>query len=241
MMRSHLIAALGLAAVLAGPAYAADMGVMKAPPRMVAEDPWAGFYLGISGGGAKASSSHDAPPVGTIGTFDQKGWVAGGTAGYNWRFGPAIFGLEIDISGADIAGSTTTGNCALVFQGCETKISWFDTGRARLAYPIGIFMPYVTGGAAMVGLKAREIPSNTGSMPNLWGWVAGGGVELMFIPQWTFKAEYLHAAFSGQLQANDGPIVFNGGGVFNVTQHPVDMVRVGINYYLGSDKQITAR
>jgi outer membrane immunogenic protein len=242
-MKYHLIATLGLAALFAGPAHAADMGVMKAPPRVM-EDPWSGFYLGVSGGYGTGSSSHDVGGLGNLGTFDQKGWVAGGMAGYNWRPGPLVIGVELDVSEADIQGSTTAGPCgAFAFApGCQTKVSWFYTGRARLGYPVGPIMPYVTGGGIVAGLKAVESGVLSASSPNLAGWVAGGGVEFMPLPQWTVRAEFLHAAISGKMEAVDLTGYLPGEtGTVTITQHEINMVRVGLSYYLGSDKYITAR
>jgi outer membrane immunogenic protein len=235
-MKSHLIATLGLAALLAGSAHAADMGVMRKAPAVM-EDPWTGFYLGIDGGYGKATSTHSLPAVGDLATFDQKGWVAGGFAGYNWRPGLVLVGVELDISGADIVGSTVAGGCAAAafgVVGCETKLSWFYTGRVRLGLPLGPVMPYVTGGGIVGGLKVTEGTfSPSGANPHLAGWVAGGGVEFMVLPQWTIRGEYLHADLSGHMDATDLS--------FTVTEHNINIVRVGLTYYLGADKGILAK
>jgi outer membrane immunogenic protein len=246
IMKNHLIAALGLAALLVGPAYAADMPLLRKAPAVM-EDPWSGFYLGVIGGFGTASSTHEAGGLGTLGTFDQKGWVAGGMAGYNWRPGPVVVGVELDISEADIQGSTGVGLCG-AFPGvtavpaCQTKVSWFYTGRARLGYPIGPFMPYVTGGGIVAGLKALEDGVQSGASPHLAGWVAGGGLEFMPVPQWTIRAEYLHAALVNKMEATDLLGYLPGEtGTVTITQHDINMVRVGLTYYLGKDKYITER
>lgn len=129
---------------------------------MVPVDPWYGFYLGIAGGGGWGHSRHDGPNGFTSGEFSQSGWIAGGVAGYNWHPGPVVLGLEFDISAADIDGtsSPTGGACGFA---CETTLSWLYTGRARAGLPFGSFMPYVTGGAAVAGLKPTEDLFPTGS------------------------------------------------------------------------------
>jgi outer membrane immunogenic protein len=241
-MRCHLIAALGFAALLAGAANAADMPLLRKAPA-VTEDPWSGFYLGVNGGYGKASSSHDAGGIGNLGTLDQKGWVAGGVAGYNWRPGPVLVGVELGISGADIQGSTIAGPCVAfaLSSGCQTKVSWFYTGQARLGYPIGPVMPYVTGGGIVVGIKAVEASVPSQANPHLAGWVVGGGLEFMPLPRWTIRAEYLHAALSNKMEATDLIGYIPGETSVTITQHDINMVRLGLTYYPGSDKYITER
>ena len=112
---------------------------------------WVGFYIGLQAGygwfitytfvGASAVS------------FDTKGFVGGGTVGYNWQTGPLVLGVEGDISFADVKGSilTTAAPCSL--DGCTAKLDWFGTGRLRAGYAMGDWMPYVTGGAAVGHVK----------------------------------------------------------------------------------------
>jgi opacity protein-like surface antigen len=174
---------------------------------------------------------------------DQKGWVAGGYAGYNWRPGPVMIGVELDISDADIEGSNLVGPCgALGPLGCDTKLAWFYTGRVRLGVPYGPVMPYVTGGAMVTGLKVVEGFSNpSGASPHLWGWVAGGGLEIMPIPQWVIKGEFLHGDMSSTFQPNDIAGAFApGSGLANISEHNINIFRFGITYYLGADKGITS-
>jgi opacity protein-like surface antigen len=76
-MKSHLIATLGLAALLAIPAHAADMPLLRKAAPVVMEDPWTGLYVGVDGGWGWANSTHSTS-TGNLGSFDQKGWVAGG-------------------------------------------------------------------------------------------------------------------------------------------------------------------
>jgi outer membrane immunogenic protein len=239
-MKSHLIATLGLAALLVIPAHAADMPLLrKAAPAPVMEDAWSGLYIGVDGGYGWASSDHSNTLV-DLGSFDQKGWVAGGYAGYNWRPGPVMIGVELDISDADIVGSTKAGPCGAIFvggpNGCETKLSWFYTARARLGVPYGPVMPYVTGGAMVTGLKVEEDNSPSGASPHLWGWVAGGGLEIMPLPQWAIRGEFLHGDMSSKFEAND----LNGGAFVTVTERNINIVRFGITYYLGADRGIVS-
>ena len=60
------------------------------------------------------------------------------------------------------------------------------------------------------------------------GWTAGGGVEWMFMPNWSAKLEYLYSDISGG--NNNG---FNAGiGINNVNNHTRwNTVRAGVSYH----------
>lgn len=202
-----LIAVLGLAALPAGPAQAADITLRKAPA-VAPEDPWYGLYLGVAGGWGWSRSSHDASNGLSSGTFNQDGWILGGVGGFNWHPGAIVIGVEGDISAADIDGTSALGACV---NPCETKVGWLYTGRVRLGLPVGTFMPYVTAGGAAAGLRATEGGNATGATPHVWGWVAGGGIELMAVSHLSLRLEYLHAGFTNSVEASDLIGGFPGG------------------------------
>ena len=232
-MKSHLIVVLGLAALLTGPVQAADIPLRKAPA-VAPEDPWYGLYLGVAGGWGWGRSSHDASTGATSGRFNQDGWILGGVAGFNWHPGAIVIGVEGDISAADINGNSTPGACV---NPCETKVGWLYTGRVRVGLPVGSFMPYVTAGGAGAGLIASEGFSPTGASPHVWGWVAGGGIELMAVSRLSLRVEYLHAGFVNAVEAAE----LSGGflpaiPVVSIKEPSVDIVRAGLTWYLGADK-----
>ena len=63
-----------------------------------------------------ATAASPPPPPGPVtrlldvgsGSFGVSGGTVGGTAGYNWRTGPWILGVEGDYSWANITGSSAT-------------------------------------------------------------------------------------------------------------------------------------
>ena len=58
------------------------------------------------------------------------------------------------------------------------------------------------------------------------GWTVGAGVEVMFAPKWSVKAEYLYRSFEGETY-------FAGvvaGGVASGTLN-LNSVQVGVNYH----------
>jgi outer membrane immunogenic protein len=142
----RLFLALVSFAALTATAAAADLPPRPAPqqyykaPVVVPAYSWTGFYIGLNGGGGFGNSHWDA--LGS--NFDISGGLVGGTIGYNYQAGQAVFGVEGDIDWADINGSTTSG-CPTT---CKTSDSWLSTVRGRLGYAADRFMPFVTGGVA---------------------------------------------------------------------------------------------
>src|SRR5215467_12272774 len=101
-MKKHLLIALSLAGLLAGEAAAADLAV--APSLAASALTWNGFYLGLAGGGGRATGRQDFDGGLSSGDFSQDGWIFGGTLGYNWQPGTFVVGVEVDISAASIDG-----------------------------------------------------------------------------------------------------------------------------------------
>ena len=234
-MTKKLLIALSLAGFLAGEAVAADLP-MKAPEPIAPVLTWNGFYLGAVGGWARATASQDGLTfVGgpSTGDFSQNGWIFGGTVGYNWQPGMLVVGVEVDISAASIDGSTTTMPACTVAIPCTQKIDWLHTGRLRLGVPFGQVMPYITGGAAVAGIKSVTFFSEN-SQPNaIWGPVVGGGLEWLFLPHWSAKAEYLY------IPKFYTRFVDDLGGT--PQEHDINLFRLGVNYHLGYDGPVTAR
>jgi len=157
-MKRVLLASLSLLAIAAAatPAASADLPrqmPVKAPAYVPAYYNWTGLYVGINGGGAFGNSNWSA--LGT--SFNTSGGLIGGTVGYNWQMGQAVFGLEGDADWSSLSGSTTAG-CP---PGCKTESNWLSTIRGRLGYAADRWMPYVTAGAAFGNIDA-DIPGFAG-------------------------------------------------------------------------------
>src|SRR5262245_5135992 len=75
-------------------AQAADIPrpVYKGVRSVVAYYNWTGFYVGINGGYGWGDSSWTSPAISNT----PKGWLAGGTLGFNYQVGSWVFGLEGD-------------------------------------------------------------------------------------------------------------------------------------------------
>ena len=245
--------------VLSGSALSADLPVAKAlPPAFAAS--WAGFYLGVHGGyGWKQddfsqSEAFQLQTPQSINGIRSQGAVYGGQAGYNWQFGRAVTGLEIDFSAADIKGSNGVTETVPFGGGAFTtsitlgeRVKYLGTARARLGWlPTDNVLLYGTAGLAWERLDTTSTssqiitPGPTTQIVSLrtpvdkFGWVAGIGAEVMLgSPNWIGRVEYLHYDL-GQTATSSTTI--QAGGFRDVSpagsQH-IDVVRAGVSYKFG--------
>src|SRR5262249_23141748 len=118
----------------------------------------------------------------------QKGGLFGGHAGFNWQYGSVVAGLEVDVDGADIAGTEAA-------FGGTFKTSALASARARLGYTVlPSLLVYGTGGAAW-GHTVWSNPIggfDTDHILDQSGWTAGAGLEYKFWGNFIARAEYLH-------------------------------------------------
>jgi len=193
-------------------------------------------------------------------------FIGGGQLGYNYQFGPSfVAGIEADIQG--LAGSTnsTAFTSSLTNPNFPTepllqtasvsrRVDWLGTVRGRLGFLFTpTFLIYGTGGLAYGGATATtnivQVVENTpgvspyfsfGSFNNTRvGWTAGGGVEWMFLPNWSLKAEYLYYDI-GSVTYNLSPLVdivpatgtaLSTAFARSSTRFNGNIVRAGINYH----------
>jgi outer membrane immunogenic protein len=218
-MRTKLSCGIGLLALIAaaGSAMAADLPVkappMAAPPVYLSD--WAGFYVGINGGGGWGHTTFDFSPVDNTTT---SGGLIGGHAGYNWQYGSVVAGLEADFDAADLKTTDAFG--------LEQKTDELASARARVGY---LFVPNLLAyGTAGVGWGHTTLTDTNGSFTGLtgasaavsqFGWVAGAGLEYKLVDHILLRAEYLHYDF--------GKDTFSG---FDNVKETVDTVRGGLSY-----------
>lgn len=230
----------------AAPALAADLPPAPAPQYYKAPPPpppistWEGFYIGAEGGGGWGRAEQ-TDSTGSSGRFNVSGGLAGGTLGYNWQFNNVVLGLEGDGSWADIDGSTggIGGACGGGGGYCSAKLEALGTVRGRLGYAFGNVLPYVTGGLAVGDLHGAEgggagTAFGSGSS-TVAGWTVGGGLEWMFMPHWSIKAEYLHVDLGNHDIFTDTLIAPSGTtNVAKSEKFDANLFRVGLNYHFGS-------
>jgi outer membrane immunogenic protein len=220
------VGALALVSML-GAASAADLGRRQAmpvkAPDYVPPYSWTGFYVGINGGGGFGRSTWSNALGST--NFNTSGGLVGGTLGYNYQMGQAVFGLEGDMDWSGIRGSTTGSACGTV--SCDTRNDWLGTARGRIGYAFNRFMPFVTGGAAFGDIKS-SVAGLAGQTTNKAGWTLGGGGEFAVAGPWTAKVEYLYVDL-GKANCAVGNCAPVAAGSTDVNFHS-NVVRAGLNY-----------
>jgi outer membrane immunogenic protein len=237
-MKKLLSAASLIALALsAGSALAADLPYRKEAPVYVPPPPppatWAGLYAGANIGGGWGAGNGESNSLNLFGfnngvTNRLNGGVIGGLqVGYNYSLTPLfLVGLESDFQGTSMNSVRDTGG-----------LDWFGSVRGRVGVT---FMPtlliYGTGGFAYGEFRSGFTQSSAIQT----GWTAGGGVEWMFMPNWSAKVEYLYSDISGG-DLNG----FNAGlGINNVNNHTRwNTVRAGVNYHfnLGAPAPVLAK
>jgi outer membrane immunogenic protein len=232
---------LGAAALIAfaAPAAAADM-----PPRPYSKAPpptapaavynWTGFYIGGHVGGAFAGDeslqSSDARFLGGVqGGFDYQfapTWVLGVEAQYSWlpsgNDNGVLFpaGTLVTASNNDQLGSVT----------------------GRLGYTWGPALLYAKGGYAWrdnndISVTFAGVPQAFATSGNHKdGYTVGAGLEYMFAPNWSAKAEYQYYNFGSTTFTAGPPDIV--GARFRDDEHTV---KAGLNYRFGWGGPLVAK
>ena len=218
-------------ALCAGSAQAADI----ADP--VAFD-WTGAYIGIDAGYGWGDTKPTFGGFGSISTADvnYEGFVGGVDGGYNWQSNNLVLSLEGDASFSDIHGHEVGSNtpCIIPGIGCSADVDWLATSRLRVGYAIDRFMPFITGGLAVGGVKG------TFDSPGLActchvndtnvGWTVGGGMEWAINDRWSAKAEYLYVNL-GKPSISGDNILFSPNTGVGTADYDFSIARVGVNYH----------
>jgi outer membrane immunogenic protein len=193
---------LAVAAFMQSPAGAADMPLKAPPPRPVMT--WTGCYIGVEGGGnwgQTYSVAAAGPNVGAYHTlpYNVSGGLLGGTLGCNYQTGVWVIGVEGDFSWTNQTGSAFTPPPFVTTVSIIATERWLATARARLGYAAGNWLFFASGGAAWTQLNLFETTTPSESENRtLVGGTVGGGVEWMFAPRWSLKAEYLYVSYQSQ-------------------------------------------
>ena len=133
------------------------------------------------------------------------GVFGGGTIGYNYQTGAFVFGVEADFGGAGLTNNWNNGCGAgnVGFLHVKNDANFYADVTGRLGYAAGPALFYVKGGWAFLdtnftvdGCCNGVLPWSVRNNNGLDGWTVGGGIEYMWSPSWSVKAEYLYFDFS---------------------------------------------
>ena len=202
---------------------------------------------------------------GGLATGGASGFIGGGQAGYNWQtkvlgYG-VLAGFEADIQGIASnkgAGQSPMSAVVLTFSNhsnfttysttsSNNYLSYIGTARGRLGFMASpALLIYGTGGLAygQANLSINQFQqfgiavgwSNSTTSTTLVGWTAGGGLEWMFMPNWSAKVEYLYYDLGNQTGQNQFVAYSPSGaqwtyGSYASRQFNGNIARAGVNYH----------
>lgn len=226
----HLLLGAAAAMTFAGSAAAADMPAQTyskaapvyTPPQAIYN--WTGFYIGGHIGGSFAGGNG---LEGTDGRF--LGGVQGGfdyQLGTNW-----VIGAEAQFSGL----ANTRERVAFPGGGLVTsRNDEIGSATGRLGYTWGPALVYAKGGFAFrdnpdIGVSVDGMPvAFAAEGVHKDGWTVGAGLEYMFAPNWSAKAEYQYYNFGNTTFAS-GPAALAPARV----RDDDHTVKVGVSYRFG--------
>lgn len=245
-MRKILLSTVAFAAI-AGQALAADLPSTKEAPVYVAPPPafsWTGFYIGadIGGGWESKTADYAASPLSPAGSFNAtaSGVVGGGYLGYNYQINQFVIGVQGDIQGAGISGSTYVSAIDVTMKPTQ---NWLAAINGRLGFALYRTLFYAIGGVAFTEdshtlnagpfltatLNSFRIPASSQPFSvNRTGYDVGGGIEYAFTPSWTARVEYRYYNFGSWNYASASWV---GHGIDNLSDNTVT---VGVSYLFGA-------
>lgn len=212
---------------------------------------WTGVYFGGHGGYGWSNvdmSVNDGfesqvlfPGTDTI---DASGGLVGLQGGAQYQSGAWVFGVEADISWADMSGDGFFATEAYLKTGGTDGTSWTDTTsidkfgtvRGRLGYASGGVLFYGTAGWAWADVEANHVvavdgidPHRTSTVDRTFsGYAVGLGLEWALNRNLTLKGEYLLMDFGRESFPHD---VGNVSGDPDLTSADIEMqlLRLGLN------------
>ena len=231
---------------IGGSALAADLP--PAPPRAPAAYAppvlpiysWTGFYIGGNLGAAWTQGKVSDSFGDSWSNSQQAVFTAGGQVGANYQFNWLVVGLEADFDW--LANNHNSSNTIDTVSGHALQFSannrWIATVAGRVGVAADNWLFYAKGGGGWVGVSSPTVTDvttgNSISFSNsnsTSGWLAGGGIEWGFAPNWTARLEYDFLGLSSQNFTVVAPS-FPGinGAVLNVNNRDLQTLTVGINY-----------
>lgn len=209
-MKTSLLRCFALLAPLSS-ACAADLPLRKGQPDFTPPAPqnnfegfYAGAQIGALGFGDRAESIFVPGSTALTHTTSHAASLTGGVhAGYDWRYGPIVFGLIADVSGA----RTATNNVDAFFgYAVHNTLDVQSSLRGRIGYAFfDRALLYATGGLNVAHVRHDyTAPLGTRTTNNVIGTpTLGVGVEYAIDPHWRARLEYrLSGAQTGREAEN---------------------------------------
>jgi outer membrane immunogenic protein len=241
-MKKLLLA--GAAALLASPAFAADLPVLVAP---IPVFNWTSCFMGAHVGGTWAQDNFTDPAAlvenGILGTVvppgasvgvGSNGLIVGGQMGCDYQFGFSPWVVGANLSGkSDVALPLgNPGDLASV----TSKTDFLPSATVRVGYALANWLLYARAGGAWAGNKYSITGTFAGTpfgfegVDNRFGWTAGAGVEWAFAQVWSVRLEYDYLDL-GHRSALMSDAINGFSGGMSVNQS-VQMVKLGVSFHM---------
>jgi outer membrane immunogenic protein len=240
-MKKFLLGTVALVALGATvPALAADLGARtpytKAPVYAAPLYNWTGFYIGGHIGGAFSSDNNFNGLV--TGNNSNGRFLGGLQAGADYQFAPNwVVGIEGQYSWLGSNNSVIFPN-QYVYTNNQRALG---SVTGRVGYTWGPGLLYVKGGYAysdnnetMALAGAPAVFAFDSNHSN--GYTVGAGLEYMFAPNWSAKAEYQYYNFGSSRFVT--PVGLIPLGSFTTDDQTV---KVGVNYRFNVGGPVVAR
>ncbi len=173
-----------------GSASAADLGggrtVVSQPPDFSrpsaqSDDLWAGFYAGVGVGYTIGENGFN-----DNGTSFSDHVLGSVFAGYNWRLGRLVYGLEGEVGLGSLGTATMPG-----FGAVSTDVDWQGTLRARVGLLVTpSLLVFATAGGSYAGLSFTDSVSASTDSQNFFGYQVGLGAEWKMTDRLSLRFDY---------------------------------------------------
>lgn len=160
-----------------------------------------GFCGGLAIGPAAASGC----------TEDESGSDFGGRVGYDRAFGVMVVGALLDVSRTERTDSATAFSITPAFYSFTRELNHVAGLRGRVGFGSGRLLVYGTAGGARGSVDQRFTTSNTVNTfvarddrsavedsTNVWGYQAGGGIEVRLGARLSLAGEYLFTSLDNR-------------------------------------------
>jgi outer membrane immunogenic protein len=251
-MKKLLSGGVVVAALLAGPAMAADLAVRAPAPVYRAPPPvyifsWTGCYVGGNIGGLWAHKSWTDRTPGdpffgsSFGTHDPSSFLGGAQVGCDYQVGGWVFGVAGDYDWTNANSS----NVNVIFPGLsdQSHIKSLASVTGRIGYAWDRFLGYVKGGGAW----ERDDYTVTGVVPffgavgataseTRGGWTIGVGGEYAFTNFLSGFVEYDYYNFGTRTNTFVCGVVCTPAGAVSFPvdiQETKNVFKVGLNWRFG--------
>ncbi len=178
-------------------------------------------------------------------------FIGGGTVGWNWQVSAFVVGIEGEVGYLHLTGSAFDPHSpagANIGTTPDTQSSarigdWYAVAAGRLGWAVTPdWLLYAKGGAVWTKLNANVVDScNTGTCgvdlvnasgsKTTTGWTLGAGVEWMFAPQWSVKAEYLFLGIEDHVHACGTDAIAQANFCWTHNFGGVHTVKAGLNFH----------